>query len=234
MNKELMELGLTKAQATIYTAAAKLGTCTVKNIAKESGFHRTNIYDVLEQLKEKGLVTFFKEGKSIKYAISDPDNLHAYMNEKMEILDSILPDLKKLQKQSGELIDVEVFKGKEGMKAVWRDILKENKPMYGYGVKGQFREQMPDFARWWLLQAKKQNLPYRAVYTEKENLPTYYTKIKFVSKELSSPVAVFIYADKVNINIWEPSLVAITIKSSLVAKMYKQHFYLLWKIAKEK
>ena len=54
--------------------------------------------------------------------------------------------------------------------------------------------------------------------------PSYFTKIKYVSKELSGPVATFIYGDKININIWDPNLVAIVIKSKLVASMYKPDF----------
>jgi sugar-specific transcriptional regulator TrmB len=234
MEKELIQLGFTDAEATIYRATLKLGTCTVKQISKESGFHRTNIYDVLEQLKEKGLITYFKEGKVTKYRASDPENIHSYMDEKMLILDKIMPELKKLREQKGEFIEVELFKGTEGMKAVFRDILKENKPMYGFGIKGQLREHLPVYAAQWLSRMKAQKTPYYGIYTEEDNLPSYYTEVRFVSSELSSPVATFIYGDKVNINIWEPSLVAITIKSEIVASMYKKHFDLLWKLAKKK
>jgi sugar-specific transcriptional regulator TrmB len=230
MIAELSALGLTETESFIYKAMIKLGSCTVKDIAKESGYHRTNIYDVLEKLKEKGLVSYFKEGRSMHYKISNPHNLYGFLDDKRKLLDSIFPEIEKLQKQSNDLISVEIFKGDEGMKSVWRDILKENKPLYGFGVKGQIREKLPIYAKQWMRDAKKQNLKYYGIYTEK-NEPAYYTKIKYVSEELSSPVATFIYGDKVNINIWEPSLVAITITSKLVATMYKKHFDLLWKIA---
>jgi sugar-specific transcriptional regulator TrmB len=234
MEKELVQIGFTDAEAKIYRAVLKLGVCTVKQISKESGFHRTNIYDVLEQLKEKGLITYFKEGKSVKYRASNPENIHAYMDEKIEILNQIMPELKKLQEQKGEFIEVEVFKGEEGMKAVLRDIIKENKPMYGFGIKGQLRDKLPVYAEQWLSRMKAQKTPYYGIYTEKDNLPGYYTEVRFVSSELSSPVATFIYGNKVNINIWEPSLIAITIKSEIVSSMYKKHFDLLWKLAKKK
>lgn len=228
---ELTKLGLTDAESLIYQTVLKIGCCSVKDISKEAGFHRTNIYDILEQLKEKGLITYTKEGKTTFYKASDPQNLYAVLEEKKEFLDGIFLNLQELHKQQKGEIEVEVYKGDEGMKAVWRDILKENKPTYGFGVKGQLREKLPVFAMQWLREAKKQKLQYYGIYTEK-NVPSYYTKIKFVSEELSGPVATFIYGDKININIWEPSLVAITIKSKLVAQMYKKHFDLLWKLAK--
>ncbi len=229
--KQLAKLGLTEAESTIYYSVLKLGVCTVKDISKDCGFHRTNIYDILEQLKEKGLITFFKEGKTMKYGVTDPRNLYEFLREKKELLDSIFPNIEKLHKVSSEAIQVEVYKGKEGMKSTFRDILKEGKPLYAFGVKGQLREKLPIFAKQWLRDAKNKKLPYYGIYTTK-NPPSYYTKIKYVSKELSGPVATFIYADKININIWDPNLVAIVIKSKLVAQMYKKHFDLLWKIAK--
>jgi len=133
---------------------------------------------------------------------------------------------------SSEDIKVEIYKGDEGMKSSWRDMIKEGKPVYGYGVRGQLREKLPIFAEQWTRDMKTNKTPYYGIYTKKGNLPKYYTEVKYVSEELSSPVATFIYADKININIWEPTLIAIVIKSKLVAFMFKKHFDLLWKIAK--
>lgn len=231
-SKKLAELGLTDAEAKIYYAVLKLKTCTVKQISKESGFHRTNIYDVLEQLKEKGLVSFYQEGKTAKYAAANPNNLYELLNEKKELLDSIFPELKSIYSSSSEEIKVEISKGEEGMKASWREMIRDKKPIHAWGVKGQLREKLPVFAEQFLRDLKNFKIPYYGIYTQRKNNPSYYTQIRYVSEELSGPVATFIYGDKVNINIWEPSLVSITIKSKLVADMYKKHFNLLWKIAK--
>ncbi|MFH1802438.1 MAG: helix-turn-helix domain-containing protein [archaeon] len=231
--KKLVSFGLTEAESLIYHTVLKLGNCTVKQIAKESGFHRTNIYDILEQLKEKGLINYSREGKSAIYGASDPSNLHELLKEKEEILDTILPGLTALYNKSSEEIKVEVYKGTEGMKSAWRDMLKEGKPIHGFGVKGQLREKLPIFAEQWLRDARKKKIPYYGIYTKRGDNPAYYTEIRYVSKELSSPVATMIYGHKININIWDPSLVSVVIKSELVADMYKKHFDLLWKIAKK-
>ena len=228
--KELTKLGLTEAEVIIYETVLKLKTCTVKQIAKESGFHRTNIYDVLEQLKEKGLVTYFKEGKVMKYSPTNPSNFYALLNEKKELLDTIFPELKKLYESSSEEIKVEIFKGAEGMKASFRDMIAVKKPIFAFGVRGQLREKLPLFANQWVRDMKSQKISYTAIYTERN---ARFGKIRFVPAELSGPVATFIYGDKVNINIWEPSMTCILIRSKLVADMYKKHFDLLWKIAKK-
>lgn len=231
--KKLVELGLTDAEARIYSTVLQLKTCTVKKIAHESGFHRTNIYDVLEQLKEKGLITFFQEGRATKYSAADPQNLYELLREKKEILDTIIPELKNLYTTAHEDIHVEIFKGAAGMKASFRDMVKTKKPLYAFGVKGQLREKLPVFAEQFLRDLKNYKIPLFGIYTKRNYNPSYFTEIKYVSDELSGPVATFIYGNKVNINIWEPSLVSIVITSKLIATMYKKHFDLLWKIAKK-
>jgi sugar-specific transcriptional regulator TrmB len=229
---KLSALGLTKAESVIYSSVLKLGTCNVRDISKDCGFHRTNIYDVLEQLKEKGLVSFHNEGKIVFYKATNPSTLYGLLDEKKEILDELFPKINELYKNKFEPISVEVYKGREGMKSVFRDMLHSSEDLFAFGVKGQLREKLPIFASQWQNELAKRKMKYYGIYTEK-NLPEYYTEIRVVGKELSSPVATFIYGDKININIWEPDLVAITIKSSLVANMYKQHFDLLWKIARK-
>jgi hypothetical protein len=118
------------------------------------------------------------------------------------------------------------------MKSAFRDMVKEAKPIYGFGIKGQLREKLPVFAEQWIRDLRNKKIEYYGIYT-KRYPPSYYTELRYVSEELSGPVATFIYGDKININIWDPNLVAIIIRSDLVAQMYKKHFNLLWKIAKK-
>ena len=230
---QFTRLGLTDAESLIYYAIIKLGTGTVKDISKECGFHRTNIYDVLDTLKEKGLVTFFKEGKVQKFRASDPHVLYDLLNEKKELLDKMLPELDKLFRQTIEPVQVDVYKGDEGMKAAFRDVLRAGKPIYGFGIRGQLRQKLPEFATSWLREAEKKKIDYFAIYTERNPPPMPHGHFRFVSAELGSPVATFIYGDKIFINIWEPSLTAIVITSKLVAQMYKKHFDLLSGLAKK-
>ena len=231
--RELTNVGLSDAEARIYYTVLQRGSASVKEIAQDSGFHRTNIYDVLDKLKEKGLITFYKVGKTTIYKAADPENLSAYLKEKQLFLDALMPDLKKLQGLNQEEIEVEVFKGAEGMKASWRDMIKEKKTLYGYGVGGQLREHLPEFAQQFLRDIKQFKIKYYGIYVKAQREPPhgFYTEVRYVPQEMSSPVATFIYGDKVNINIWEPMLVAIVVKSHDVAETYRRHFKLLWELA---
>ena len=52
---KLKEIGLSDSEANVYLTLLKLGEATVAEISQSSGLHRTNIYDSLEKLKEKGI-----------------------------------------------------------------------------------------------------------------------------------------------------------------------------------
>ena len=65
-------------------------------------------------------------------------------------------------------------KGEEGMKSSWRDMIRERKPLYGFGIKGQLREKLPIFAEQFLRDLKAKKIKLYGVYTERGNLPSYW------------------------------------------------------------
>jgi HTH-type transcriptional regulator, sugar sensing transcriptional regulator len=233
MNKEtLTKIGLSKSESTIYLTLLKLDTSTVRDISKESGIHRTNIYDTLEKLKEKGLVTTVQTGKSLSYKTSDPKNLYNFLKERKETLDSIFPDLESLQSQNTQETEVIVFKGPEGMKSAYRDILRTKKTIHVYSATGQLRKYLPTFIEEFLRKQRLLKIKYYGIYTNKKYLPKGYKNVRIIPEELSSPVTTTIYGDNVLINIWHPTMIAILIKSKSIAETYLAHFNLIWKIAK--
>lgn len=52
----LKELGLTLSQAKVYAVAAKLGKAKAKDLWQESGVGRQELYRILNELSELGLV----------------------------------------------------------------------------------------------------------------------------------------------------------------------------------
>lgn len=64
--KTLNEFGLPKNEVKVYIALLKLGLTSAGQITKVSGVHRRNVYDALERLINKGLVSYVTKEK-IKY-----------------------------------------------------------------------------------------------------------------------------------------------------------------------
>jgi len=57
LNKELEKIGLSKKEAKVYLACLELSEATIGQISKKSGVKRTTVYDIVESLKEKSLIS---------------------------------------------------------------------------------------------------------------------------------------------------------------------------------
>ena len=63
MNIEpLRQLGLTENEIKIYLDLLRSGTSTAYDIGKRTSIYRVHVYDKLEQLMDKGLVTHIYQG----------------------------------------------------------------------------------------------------------------------------------------------------------------------------
>ena len=60
---ELQHIGLNEREAKVYLAALELGPSPVQKIAQRAGIPRATVYLVLDDLRSKGFVTTYDEGK---------------------------------------------------------------------------------------------------------------------------------------------------------------------------
>ncbi len=232
--EKLKEIGLSDNKANVYITLLRLGEATVAEISQSSGLHRTNIYDSLEKLKEKGLVSYLLKDNKQFFRASDPENLLTYLQEKEESLNQVIPELKKIQSQINEKVTVEIFKGPQGLKSALKDILITQKEVIGYSVAGQLRKYLPEFAKYYFREQDKYKILHRFIYTKGiSKPPSNNYKIKYLPKEFSSTTINLSYSDKILNIIYQPEIVAIRIKSKTLANDFRKHFELLWKQAKE-
>src|SRR3989344_5556297 len=232
--EKLRGIGLSDSEAKIYLTLLKLGEATVAEISKNSGLHRTNIYDSLEKLKAMGIVAFLlKENKQF-FRATDPESLLNYLKEQEEVVTKMIPELKEIRPKIPENVTVEVFKGKQGMKSVLKDILVKKEEVLGYSISGQLRKFLPEFAEYYLREQTKHKIIHKFIYTEGVKSPGKYYQIKYIQKEYMSSTGNVCYHDVIFNLIWEPDIIAIKIKSKQLAEDFKKHFQLLWSIAKNK
>ena len=234
MNTEqLKSIGLSDSEAKIYLTLLKHGELTVTEISQNSGLHRTNIYDSLEQLKEKGLVSYLmKENKQYLRA-ADPESILNYLHEQEESINKILPELKQIKGSVKEKVVVEVFKGIQGMKTALKDILLRKEGVVGYSISGQLRKFLPEFAKYYFREQEKYKIKHKFIYTEGIISPSKFYEVKYLSKDFVGTTGDLCYGDTILNLIWEPEMVAIKIKSRQLADDFRKHFELLWKLAKK-
>src|SRR3989344_1355749 len=146
LSTALKELGLSEAESAVYLALLKLGSSPVSAIKEESQVHRTNIYDLLERLLNKGLVNYVIKNNVKYYNTAEPTKLLDYIKEKENIVQNILPSLEQLSHFRKEDMKIEVYKGVEGVKTVLNDVLRIGKDYVIFGIDEiMFKEKLGAF-----------------------------------------------------------------------------------------
>lgn len=235
----LSELGFSEGETKVYLALLKLGPSPVSAITQETGQHRTTIYDFLDHLLEKGVVSHItKEGVKY-YQVAHPSRLMDFLKEKEDHLSQVMSDLNKLYEYKKEDLSIEVYKGKEGHKALLQMFLRTKKDNHVIGFEeSRYEEWDKPLMRRFFKQMKENNVHEYAIVSNKAKFvypktiaPN--THYRYIDDKYFNPNPIMTFGDYVAIHIWEP-LTIIFIKSKQLAEGYRKYFNLLWGIAKEK
>ncbi len=120
---ELRKLGLTEKEVKVYLAGLELGPNSVQNIAKKPELARPTTYEIIKKLEEKRLFVETKQkGKRFFTAKSPESILGVLRTQRREIEEKEREFIRIISvletKYSNEKEGVQVFKGKEGLKAL--------------------------------------------------------------------------------------------------------------------
>lgn len=130
---KLKTFGLNEKEAKTYMALLELGEAVVQRISQKSKIKRTTLYDVLESLKEKGLVGTTIKNKRKYYVASDPRELEHKLEEKKFAIKSILPELLSVANVIDKKPKIRFFEGEEGIKEIYLDTLNyPDKPLWAW------------------------------------------------------------------------------------------------------
>src|SRR3989344_5827677 len=84
METETLEkIGLTKNESIVYLTLVKSGTIKTAKILKKSGLNSGRIYDTLESLKHKGLISESNINGVKHFTASPPNQLKEYFQQKI-------------------------------------------------------------------------------------------------------------------------------------------------------
>lgn len=238
--KALEEFGLPKNEAKVYVALLKLGLASAGQITKASGIHRRNVYDALERLINKGLVSYVIKEKVKYFEATNPYFLLNLLEKEKEKLksgkDNLIPLLSELlqikRTSNGKNNVVTIYRGVNGIKTVLEDILdskKENLVLGAHRPPEAIKNYLERFhERRTKLGIKEKLLFNKNDMIRAKNLSQLpFTRVKFLTKSCTNQTAINIYGDKVAILMWsEP--VGVLIKNKDVANTLREYFKLLW------
>ncbi len=234
----LEESGLSRTETKVYLALLELGSALAGDITKKSEVNRTNVYDALERLIEKGLVTYVISANRKVFEPINPERLQELLKEKQEKIESIMPELRLIHETSKVKEEATIFKGRKGIKTVFDDVLKDKKEIYGYGAQSRFADMFPAYQKHWNEKRSKHGIKLNMIWTErvrgkklKEGLKL--VKMRFLPASYDFPSTILVYGDKVVTIVWTELPFAFMIKSKEAVRSQMHFFNLLWSIAKK-
>lgn len=232
---ELEAAGLTPVEIKVYLTLLDLGSAKAGEISRRSGVHRRSVYDCMERLIEKGLISYIKLNDRRVYQATDPKKLLEIVEEKKKDIEKIMPELMLKFKTAREKQETVFYRGKEGLRMIFEDQIEEGKEVYVIGGAKNAKEILKYYLERYTQKRIEKQIKLKILYAgeRKEKEPIPLSEIKILPASYESAAATNIWSDKVAIIMWTERPFAILIHDNEIAKSYKNYFDLLWKIAKK-
>lgn len=233
--ESLKRFGLNDTEAKIYLALIKAKESTAVQLAKQTEVHRRTIYDNLNILLRKGLVSIKSKNGVTYFNASNPDSLKIFLEEKHKVLEDVLPMLKGWYNEQDSSPKIDVFVGIEGAKIIVEEAFNSNQPCYWVGG-GAFFLQALKYSRS-LVEQKIKKLKLKVIQpdvAEAKALTKIISKqnLRILPKNFQSRVGYLVYGDNVIIGIIKDEVTTIKITSKDCSQAFVNYFEVMWKLAK--
>ena len=230
-------LGLTAVESKTYLSLLELGKSLAGGVAKKARLHRRNTYDALEQLMEKGLVSYVISNKRKYWCAVHPEKIMSLISEKEIALTAILPGLISTFEGSKSARKVEVFEGLGGMKTFFDDMLNSKGEIIMLFATGRAYHYLPTYMARWDKELNLNKIRVKVLlnYGVDASPYTQYKRgqIKVLPRNFFTPTQIFIYGIKSCVAFWSENPLAILISSEDITAGFRKYVDILWKMGKK-
>lgn len=241
----LKEFGLQDKEIRVFLFLVGKDRLSAYKISKETGLHKSTVYDILNRLNEKGFIVKEKVEKNLLFRANEINSVISNLKSKEDLLESIIPELSNFNKSNKP--QIRILEGDLGQKQFNFELLdyiknKEINELLMIGNSPPNSEYSLIFVEKIIKEASKLKAQKQKAYKGLWNIKL--RRNKFVNlyekfgenrflEDLSDETLTLIFNGKV-IYLFEeaeqPYLVEIKDKS--IYSQMKNYFELLWELAK--
>lgn len=236
---DLRHFGLHKSEIKIYLYLLENGISTPPVIAKGTGIARTNCYNILRELKEKGLLIEQEQRKRKAYLAADPDALVRTLDEKRELVDRMLPDLRGLYTVQKNKPKIKFYEGFEQVKQVyWMTLWSKNKKICGLGSTKELSDLDPAFFNRFITEIKTRGIMLQDILSHDSGVQTVpitknimgalYDAKLLSPKYQELPTDMLFWDDNIVLITLREPIFATVLTSPLLAQTFRIIFSILW------
>jgi sugar-specific transcriptional regulator TrmB len=240
--EQLHDAGLTPGEARTYTALLELGSSTVGRIAKRGGVARSKIYEVLERLEKKGLVTHIIRSKTRVYTVGTPTRIIDHLQQEkrrvetqLQQAQALLPALYTLSGKN-TTPEAELFTGMNGLRSAHEKLVEHVKGKeicFFYNADAGIDAEVGRFFTRLDKEYRSRGIRLRGIVPKKYKNSPHLTRssiyaLKFVDFPIPNNIAIL--EGKTLLSAWK-NRVGVLITSPDIAHSFRDYFEELWKKA---
>ena len=231
------ELGFTEREIKVYISLLELGLTTTGPLAAKTKLQQSKIYETLEKLIERGLVSYILVSKTKHFQATNPKEILNIIEDKKRRFKMILKELELKQTYSKSKQIAIVHEGFKTFKALFNKIadeLKKGDSYWAFAFKNEYYTPTASlFLRSFHKKLEKKKIEDRLLghSSMKKSIKKTFEGNKNIKLRFSrhnTPLGVIIIKNKVINLVWGKRPTAIEITSEQIHKQYKEFFNEIW------
>lgn len=245
--KYLQEIGLSDKEASVYIALLSVDNDSVLDLASKTKINRTTIYPVLESLAQKGLISEVKVDKKVRFQAEPPERLTTFVErqkllfeERSERVKDIIPQLKSIQRDSGELPIIKIYEGRDGVISSLEDYFnnaQDGDTSYALYPKETVNQIFTpkEQERFYKIRTSIKNLKSKSIYTwpnKDISEDVMSDRIKIDENKYPITCDIGIIGDRVRITTLGTKISSVLIKNKDIADTFRSLFNYIFDIKK--
>lgn len=248
MNEKLLEeIGLTKGEIKVYLTLLEIGQTTTGKIIEKAQISSGKIYEILDKLINKGLVSFIIKEKTKYFQASSPNRIIDFLHEKEKNLkekerelEKEIPLLLEFQKSTKQKYETKLFRGLKGIQTAIFEALTDlgsKDEILAMGIRSSKKEHYNLLWQRWHSERIKRKIICKAIFSDKGT--EYYKSLKKMKyteiKVLSgiTPSAIDIMGNKVLIFTYGEEPSCLLVSNEEISRSFTTFFETMWRIAKK-
>jgi sugar-specific transcriptional regulator TrmB len=249
MNEKVLEdIGLTKGEVAVYLSLLELGETTTGAIIKSSRITGSKVYEILDKLIKKGLVSYITKERTRFFQASSPKRLIDYVEarekeiaKRKRNIESIIPSLEAIREIKKETQSAQLFEGYEGIRTVFNMILEQLDPgdeYYAFSLGEELKiKKVTAFLNSHHGKRIRKKIRLKIIADLKDKAlfkylsRTHGITVRFVENPV--PLGVFIFKDYIATFTFREKPTAFLIKSQQISDSYRKFFNYIWGLAKK-
>ncbi len=231
---QLKELGLTENEVRIYLVLLQQGDRNPAQVAEALGLHRGYVYDTLERMHEKEIVSIVLAAGKKQYRATAPQTLAKLLEDRARQFAAIVPKLQALRLSEKSDTKAELHQGKKAVRALLKDAGSHgNGEMISIGVdEEKLLAAEPIYMEQYFNALKERKIRERVIIKKGAKMIKHpNVQYREVDPSFIGNVMQFIYGHKVALFIDGTPNNLIIIENKIVADTYRAQFELLWNSA---